>query len=125
MPKSHRRYLEWTPTRILNWASKNGLHTEMLVKRIMETRPHPEQGFRSALGIMRLTKPYGPERVEMACSRALAIQAYSYKSVKSILKNGLDRQPLLFDQPADSPACAHHNLRGKEYYGEKDADHAS
>jgi transposase len=125
MPKSHQRYLEWTPKRILNWAGKNGPHTEKLVNRIMETRPHPEQGFRSALGIMRLTKLYGAERLEMACKRALAIKAYAYKSVKSILKNGLDLQPLLFDQPVDSPPSIHRNVRGKNYYEEKEVNHAS
>ena len=124
MPKSHQRYLEWTPGRILNWAAKNGPNTEKLVNRIMETRPHPEQGFRSSLGIMRLTKPYGPERVEMACSRSLAIQAYAYKSVKSILKKGLDQQPLLFDNSADAaPPSTHHNIRGKNYYRGKEVDH--
>jgi transposase len=124
MPKSHRRYLQWTPGRILNWAGKNGPNTEKLIGRIMETKPHPEQGFRSALGIMRLTKSYGSERVEMACARALAIGAYAYKSVKSILKTGLDSQPLLFDAQKDSPPAAHPNIRGNRYYGEKEGDHA-
>jgi transposase len=125
MPKSHQRHLEWTPSRILKWADKNGPNTRELVNQIMQSRPHPEQGFRSALGIMRLTQSYGPERVEMACSRALAIQAYAYKSVKSILKNGLDKQPLIFEKPADCPASVHHNIRGKNYYEQKEVDHAS
>ena len=125
MPKSHQRYLEWTPKRILNWAGKNGPNTKKLVNRIMETRPHPEQGFRSALGIMRLTKLYGADRLEMACRRALAIKAYAYKSVKSILKNGLDRQPLLFEQAEDSPPSIHQNVRGKNYYRGKEVNHAS
>jgi transposase len=125
MPKSHQRHLEWTPSRILKWAAKNGPHTEKLVKRIMESRPHPEQGFRSALGIMRLTGSYGAERVEMACRRALTINAYAYKSVKSILKKGLDRQPVIFDQPVDCPASVHHNIRGNNYYRQKEVDHAS
>ena len=64
---------------------------------------------------MRLTKPYGSERVEMACRRALAIQGYACKSVKSILKNGLDRQPLLFEQPVDSAPSTHHNTRDGIY----------
>lgn len=121
MPKSHRRYLEWTPSRIINWAAKNGVHTEKLVSRIMEKRPHPEQGFRSALGIMRLCKPYGSERVERACSRALAIEGYAYKTVKSILKNGLDQQPLPFESCVESPAVEHHNIRGNHYYREEEA----
>jgi transposase len=124
MPKSHQRYLQWTPSRIITWAGKTGPKTEKLVTRILENRPHPEQGFRSALGIMRLAHHYTPERVEKACTRALAIKAYSYKSIKSILKKGLDQQPLLFEHPEQSPSLNHHNIRGKGYYKEKEAPHA-
>lgn len=125
MPKSHQRYLAWTPSRIIKWAGKNGPNIQKLVTRILENRPHPEQGFRSALGIVRLSKHYTPERVEKASIRALAIGACSYKSVKSILKNGLDRQPLLFEQPEETQPPAHHNIRGRHYYhGGKEASHA-
>jgi transposase len=126
MPKSHQRYLEWTPSRIITWAGKTGPNTGKLVTRILENRPHPEQGFRSALGIMRLCKHYTPERVEKACRRTLAIGALSYKSVNSILKNGLDQQPLLFEQPQETQSPAHGNIRGRGYYchGEKEAGHA-
>jgi transposase len=117
MPKSHLRYLQWTPSRVIGWAGKTGPHTEKLVTRILESRPHPEQGFRSALGIVRLSQHYTPERVEKACRRALCIGSYSYKSVKSILKNGLDQQPLLFEHPpAQDPPPLHSNIRGKHYY---------
>jgi transposase len=124
MPKSHQRYLEWTPSRIIKWAGKNGPNTEKLVTRILENRPHPEQGFRSSLGIMRLANHYTPERVEKACTRALAIGSHSYKSVKSILKNNLDQQPLLFEQPEEAQSPSHHNIRGKDYYGKKEAPNA-
>jgi len=116
MPKSHQRHLEWTPSRIIHWAGKNGPKTEKLVTHIMESRTHPEQGFRSCLGIMRLATHYSPERLEKACHRALSIKALSYKSVKSILKNGLDQQALLFDQPDHQPELNHNNIRGKKYY---------
>jgi len=86
MPKSHQKHLEWTPSRIINWAGKNGPRTQKLVSHILENKPHPEQGFRSCLGIMRLAKQYSPERLEAACDRALAIKGYSYKNVKSILR---------------------------------------
>ena len=126
MPKSHQRYLEWTPSRIIKWAGKNGPNTQKLVTRILEDKPHPEQGFRSTLGIMRLGKHYTPERLEKASMRALAIGAYSYKNVKSILKNGLDRQPLLFDHPEENLSPAHRNIRGKHYYRRgKETGHAS
>jgi hypothetical protein len=125
MPKSHRRYLEWTPSRIIAWAGKSGPKTEKLVTRILENRPHPEQGFRSALGIVRLSKHYTPERVEKASIRALAMGACSYKSVKSILKNGLDRQPLLFEHLEEAQPPTHRNIRGRDYYhGGKEVDHA-
>ena len=116
MPKSHQKYLQWTPSRIIRWAGKNGPKTERLVTRIMESRPHPEQGFRSCLGIMSLAKSYSPERLEKACARALIINSSSYKSVKSILKNNLDQQPLLFDQVEGAPPVEHDNIRGKHYY---------
>lgn len=125
MPKSHQRYLEWTPSRIIKWAGENGPNTQKLVTRILENRPHPEQGFRSALGIIRLGKHYTPERVEKASIRTLAIGACSYKSVKSILKNGLDRQPLLFERSEDVQPPAHRNIRGRQYYhGGKEDGHA-
>lgn len=85
---------------------------------------HPEQGFRSSFGIMRLAKRYCPKRLEKACARALAIKAFSYKSVESILKNGLDQQPLLFDQIKESHPQTHDNIRGKHYYRQKEASDA-
>jgi transposase len=128
MPKSHLRYLQWTPSRIIRWAGKNGPHTEKLVRRILEQKTHPEQGFRSALGIMRLSKHYTPERVEKASIRALAIGSCSYKSLKSILKNRLDQQPLLFDRTEEAQRpSAHRNIRGRDYYhqgGGKEVGHA-
>ena len=124
MPKSHQRYLQWTPSRIIKWAEKTGTDTGKLVSRILENRPHPEQGFRSAMGIMRLCKHYSPERVERACRRALAIGALSYKSVKSILKSGLDQQPLLFEQPKEVQSPDHRNIRGRDYYSKKEAFNA-
>jgi transposase len=116
MPKSHQRYLEWTPSRIIHWAEKTGPKTSHLVTHIMQNRPHPEQGFRSCLGIMRLASQYSPQRLENASARALAIKAFSYKSVESILKNNLDQQPLLFDAPDQHHTPQHNNIRGKHYY---------
>jgi transposase len=114
MPESHKRYLEWTPSRIISWAEKSGPSTGEMVKEIMERRPHPEQGFRSCLGIMRLGRRYGQERLEAACKRALFMKAYSYKSVESILKNNLDGREL----PSEirSVPVAHENIRGNAYY---------
>lgn len=92
MLKRHRAYAQFTPERIIHWAEKTGQATAKLVEVIISSRPHPQQRFRSCLGILRLAKGYGQQRLEAACQRALAIGAHNYKSVKSILKNGLDRQ---------------------------------
>ena len=116
MPKSHQRYLEWTPSRILRRRDQNGPHTKQLLSAILQSKTHPEQGFRSCLGIMRLSKRYSSDRLEAACSRALRISAYSFKSVESILKKNLDQQTLLFDQDETDQSTPHSNVRGKNYY---------
>jgi transposase len=115
MPESHRRHAEWTPSRIVSWAGKTGPSTARLVEAVMAARPHPEQGFRSCLGIVRLGDRYGRERLEAACERALSARAHSYRSIESILRSGLDRQPL----PPERPQLRHRghaNLRGPDYY---------
>ena len=114
MPDSHRRYLEWTPGRIVAWAEKNGPETAAFVDALMKSRPHPEQGFRSALGVMRLAKKYSPERLEAACARCLGVKSFSYKSVESILKHGLDQRPLR--DGVTRAHSAHRNIRGPNYY---------
>ena len=115
MPKSHEAYLKWTPQRIIQWAYKNGPRTGQLVMGIMESRKHQEQGFRACMGIMRLGKQYEYDRLENACSRAIAIKSFSYKSVESILKQGLDKVPLHEDGDTKTP-LNHSNIRGKNYY---------
>src|SRR5882724_2281800 len=94
MPKAHQRHLEWTPSRIIRWAQTIGPQTAALVEAILTDRPHPEQGYRSCLGILRLAKRYGPARLEAACARAGGVAARSYRHVDSILKHGLDQMPL-------------------------------
>ncbi len=116
MPESHRRHAQWTPSRVIDWASKVGPKTADLAERIMSERPHPEQGYRACLGIMRLGREYGVERLEAACARALAIGARSYGNVKSILENGLDRQPLPGKSNTEQEAIEHENVRGPDYY---------
>ena len=81
MPSSHRRHAQWTPSRIVHWAEKTGPSTATFIEALMASRPHPEQGFRSALGVLRLEKRYGAERLELACERSLAIQSFSYVRV--------------------------------------------
>jgi transposase len=116
MPKAHQKHLEWTPSRMVHWASSIGEKTRELVDRILAERPHPEMGYRSCLGILRLGKRYGNERLEAACARALAVGARSYRHVDSILKNGLDRTPLPAAPEPPVPPTAHENIRGQGYY---------
>lgn len=114
MPKAHRDFAEWTPERMIRWASETGAATAKLAAVIMEKRTHPQQGFRSALGLISLTKQYDKTRVEAACKRALAIGGTSIKSVKSILENGLDKKPL--PERIASHSITHGNIRGNAYY---------
>ena len=126
MPKAHRAHLEWTPDRLVRWARKVGPQTAQLVRRILESRPHPEQGYRSCLGIMRLEKEFSRERLETAAHRALTVGACSYRSVHSILKKGLDRLPI--EEQAELPLPIHHaNVRGPGYYNatHDGGDHAA
>ncbi|MGH7171633.1 MAG: IS21 family transposase [Gemmataceae bacterium] len=114
MPSSHRCYADWTPERLRRQAGEVGRNASALVEIILRERAHPEQGFRACIGIVRLTKTYGRERLEAACARALEIGARSYSSVNSILKNNLDRRrPAM---PADGPAIVHDNIRGPTYF---------
>ena len=115
-PKSHQRYLEWTPGRLIDWARKTGPQCAKLVEQVLQNRPHPEMGFRSCLGILRLGKGVGPERLEAACARALRFDTGSYQSVKSILEKGLDRQQPEPEEPLASPS--HQNVRGQAYYAQ-------
>jgi transposase len=116
MPEAHRRHAEWTPSRIIDWAGKTGPATAGLVEAILSSRPHPEQGYRAALGIIRLAGRHGAGRVEAACARALQMRSYSYRSVESILKHSLEGQQLPGTRPVPAPHRAHDNVRGPGYY---------
>jgi transposase len=115
MPSSHRRYAGWTIERIRDDASRIGPATAALCELILESRPHPEQGFRACLGIVRLSRPYGAMRLEAAAERALDIGARTYGSVKSILDNNLDRRPAP-KRATDAKPIQHSNIRGPRYY---------
>jgi transposase len=115
MPASHRAHREWTPGRIVAWGEQAGPSTGAFVSAILAGRTHPEQGFRSCLGVLRLGDRYGAARLEAACERALAAGAIGYRSVDSILKRGLDRTPLPGPAPV-RPRADHANVRGPAYY---------
>lgn len=114
MPAHHRFREDWTPERIRRYAAKAGANVEIFVDVIMRQRRHPEQGYRSCLGVIRLAKTFGRDRLDAACARALEINAHSYTSLHSILKNGLDRKPRT--RVTDEPAITHPNIRGADYF---------
>jgi transposase len=113
MPSSHRRYAEWTPGRFQRWARSIGPNTEGLVIAVLSARPHPEQGFRTCLGILRLFRGLDPARAEAVSARAIAIGALTYKSLASILAHNLDRAQR---QPETVAVIDHPNLRGSRYF---------
>lgn len=116
MPASHRAHAEWSPGRMLNWAMSIGPSTGDIIRYQLESRRHPEQGYRACLGVMRLARHYGKQRLEAACARAVALGAMRYRSVASILKSGLDRQPLPEPPQTELPLPVHGNVRGSTYY---------
>ena len=121
MPRSHRAHAEWTPSRLIDWAEHTGPATGRLVAGILERRPHPEQGYRACLGLMRLGRVHGMDRLDAACARAERLRSYRFRTVEHILTNQQDRLPL--DEPAPArPALTHENLRGAAYYEEAYAD---
>jgi transposase len=114
MPRNHQEFLEWTPTKMISYAQAIGPKTAEFVKAVLGSRKYPELGYRACLGVVRLAKPFGKDRVESACQRALAIGALSYKSINTILKNNMDRRPLA--NPKALPTIQHDNIRGGEYF---------
>jgi transposase len=116
-PKSHREHLEWTPSRMVDWARSIGPNTARLFERILEDQPHPEMGYRGCLGIIRLAKKYSNRRTEAAAERALLTGACRYKSIASILKNSLDLVPLGNPaEPNNAAPSSHDNIRGAAYF---------
>ena len=116
MPASHRAHLQWTPAKLIAWGERVGAATASVVRWQMEHRQHPEQGYRSCLGLMRLGREYGADRLEAACARAQSIRSPSYKSIASILGCGLDQRPLDAPMAAQASLPLHENVRGPGYY---------
>jgi hypothetical protein len=107
--------LDWTPDRFVRWGRELGPATAVVVAHILEHKPHPEQGYRSCLGLLSLAKRYTPVRLEAACARAQATGTPTYRSVKSILSAGLDTLPLERALTLTLPAT-HAHVRGAAYY---------
>ena len=119
MPAAHQAYAEWTPERLKKWALNTGRYTQALIEELIGIHKIPEQSFRGCLGILRLGERYGAERLEKAAQRGLSLGAIRYKNIESILKNGLDKQPLNpsgHETKATTTRTHHDNVRGAEYY---------
>ncbi len=114
LPESHRKQAQWTPEKAHDWAKSIGLATQEVMMRRLTNRPHPEHGYRSYLGLLKLSRRYSPTRLEAACERALFIHAPTYESIASILKQGLDQQSL--HKESDEQLPKHANVRGSSYY---------
>ena len=115
-PKSHQAHADWPPSRMIHWAQTVGPHTAQVVEHILASSPHPEMGYRSCLGIIRLGQQYPLARMEAAAQRALTVNAISFKSLDSMLRRGLDQQPLPTAPTSTQPVTAHDNIRGAEYF---------
>ena len=123
-PESHRRYLEWTGSRVESWSSQVGPATATVVEYVLHNAAHTEQGLRCCLGLVRLANCYGVERLEAACARAVKFDACSYRSIESILKTGLDRtEP---SEPVSTEPVEHPNMRGPDYFdGAREVSHVN
>jgi transposase len=115
-PESHKSYLEWTPERIINWASSKGKNIGLFVKELIKKKVHPEQAYRSAMGVIRLSDKYGVSRLDKACFRAIELRSISYQTVKNLLKNKLEEMNSLDGVKRGSYFKNNHNVRGSEYY---------
>jgi transposase len=121
-PASHRAHLEWTPSRLIDWGKSIGAHTGVLIEHVIRSKPHPEQGYRSALGILRLANKHGAQRLELACAKAFAIGSPSYKTVKTMLDQRMEAAPLRGEdrlREHDTELCdllGANNVRGGGYY---------
>jgi transposase len=114
MPAAHRAHLEWSPARLIRWGAQHGPACAQVIERILNTRKHPEQGYRACLGLLKLEKQHGAQRLEAACVRALALGSPAYQTVASILKRRVENLPLAEDHSWSAPEHAH--LRGPKYY---------
>lgn len=116
MPPAHQAQAGMTKEKLLAQAAKIGPATSAFMAGVIKERAHEQQAFRSCLGVLRLGKKHGNERLEAACARAVRLGSYAFKSVDAILKNNLDQQPLPEPEPSNTPKAAHVNVRGADYY---------
>jgi transposase len=116
MPKAHRAHAEWTPKRLISWGESIGKSTGAIVEHLLRSKPHPEQGYRTCLGVLALARQYGEPRLEIASELALRLGSPTRKSVKSILESGRDLQSRRANEPLALELPVHRNVRGPGYY---------
>ena len=120
MPTAHRKHKEWSPERLLKWAQDLGPNVQLMTQAMLDRKSHPEQAYRACLGLLNLSRKYDKQRLDAACRRAIAIHSPQLKSIKSILKNGIDQLELSLDKQGTaiekSPSDDHDNIRGPQYY---------
>lgn len=115
MPLAHQQQ-QWSPERFERWAAQIGSNTEQQVRQLLQSKKHPQQGYRACMGLLSLSKQYSNERLEAACLRAIETGVSRLSGIKSILKAGLDQQPLPIKQPDLLASIEHSNIRGNDYY---------
>ena len=114
MPPHHRFYAQWSPERFIRWAQSIGDDVVEMIQVVLKSREHPEQAFKTCMGILNLVKKHGPDRLNKACARALGFGFYSYKRIKNILDRGLEEEPLT--ESRELTVSSHENIRGSQYY---------
>ena len=114
LPSHHQFVSDWSPDKFINWASGYGEETEHYIRKVLESKQHPEQAYKSCIGILSFGKKYGKARLKNACKRAIYYNSYSYNTIKNILKKGLDK--IEFEKQKQFTLPLHENVRGESYY---------
>ena len=114
LPSHHQFVADWNPDKFINWASGIGAETELYIRKVLDGKQHPEQGYKSCIGILAYAKKLGRQRVNDACKRGLYYNSYSYTTIKNILSKGLDK--LKLERKKQFTLPLHENVRGESYY---------
>lgn len=116
MPPHHEFYQGWSPQKMIGWAEAIGVEVKAMIEAVLESRQYPEQAYKASLGILNLVKKYGKDRLNQACARALEYRCYTYRSVRNILENNLDKAPNHEHETVYRELPVHENIRGNKYF---------
>lgn len=114
MASTHKFITEWTPQRFINWGGSIDENVKQLIINILEKKQHPEQAYKSCMGVLSFEKKVGRERLANACKRALEYNIHNYRIIQKILERGLDNQDK--EDEMNKPLPDHKNIRGNKYY---------